>query len=132
MSRILVAIVAAGIALGSSAGFAADAGKSPELTKDERAEMRNRAEKLSAERARPVAQPDTTVGKTHKVTKPHATKSSTKKSSTKKSSATKAGATKTGATTKAGATKADTTKSGTTTPGKGTTPAVKKDEPKVY
>ena len=115
MSRRLVAIVAAGIAFGSTMGFAADG-----LTKEERADMRSRAERLTAERAQLPAQTDTAVGKTHKAAKPPTTESV----------ATKLGTTKSGAT-KRVATKAVTTKSGATKPGKATTPAVKKGEPKV-
>ncbi|HZM47784.1 MAG TPA: hypothetical protein VFC14_23425 [Burkholderiales bacterium] len=106
MSRILVAIVAAGIAFGSSAGFAADAAKSPELTKEERAEMRNRAEQLTAQRARMPMQADTAVGTTHKATTHKATKHKvTKHKATKPAKGM--------------------------TPAKSTTPAVKKGEPKV-
>jgi hypothetical protein len=114
MSRILVAIVAAGIAFGSTAAFAADAAKSTELTREEKADMRSRAEQLTAERARLAAQPNTAVGNTHKATEPRTAKRTTK------SVATKSSGTKTGV-----------AKSGATKPGKGTTPAVKKGEPKV-
>jgi ribosomal protein L9 len=116
MSRILVAIVAAGIAFGSSAGFAADAAKSPELTKEERAEMRNRAEQLTAQRARMPMQADTAVGTTHKAT--------THKATTHKATTHKA--------TKHKVTKHKATKPAKgMTPAKSTTPAVKKGEQKV-
>ena len=50
MNKLLAAVVATTFALGSASGFAADAAKKPELTKEEKTEMRNRAEKLAAER----------------------------------------------------------------------------------
>ena len=50
---VLAAVVATTLAWGSASGFAADAVKKTELTKDERAELRNRAEKLAAERSQP-------------------------------------------------------------------------------
>jgi len=52
MYKILAAVAVSALALGSVSGFAADtAKKKDELTQSERAEMRNRAEKLRAERA---------------------------------------------------------------------------------
>ena len=52
MCKLAIVIVASAFALGSVSGFAQDtAKKKEELTKEERAEMRNRAEKLKAERA---------------------------------------------------------------------------------
>jgi len=112
MSRILVTIVAAALALGSSAGFAADAAKKPELTKEERADMRNRAEKLTVERARMPAQADTAVVKTQAVGKTQPVAKTHKAAATHK--------TKTHKTT--------TRKAATH---KAKTPAVKKSEPKV-
>src|SRR5262245_25866991 len=77
MSKTFVAILAAALALSSTAGFAADAAKKPELTKEERAGMRNRADSLTAERASMPEQADTAVAKTrqtaaHKTTTPAA------------------------------------------------------------
>ena len=46
MSKLLAVIVASAFALGAVTGFA----KTEELTKDQRAELRNRAERLVAER----------------------------------------------------------------------------------
>jgi hypothetical protein len=55
MRKILTAVIATTFVLGSASGFAADAAKKPELTQTEKTEMRDRAEKLAAERAkRPV------------------------------------------------------------------------------
>ena len=115
MSRTFVAILAAALALSSTAGFAADAMKKPELTKEERTDMRNRADKLSAERSRMPSPADNAVAKTretaaHKTTTP---KAKPHKATTKKTAAHK---TSTGKGTKSG---------------KPTTPAVKKDEPKA-
>jgi len=52
MKKILTAVVAASFVLGSASGFAADAAKKPELTQTERTEMRDRAQKLAADRAK--------------------------------------------------------------------------------
>ena len=51
MNKLLTAIVASAFVLGSVSGYAADAVKKEELTKDQRADMRNRADKLAQERA---------------------------------------------------------------------------------
>ena len=51
MHKLLAAIVMSTFALGSATSFAADAAKRDELTQEQRADMRNRAEKLTAERA---------------------------------------------------------------------------------
>jgi len=59
MSRLLAVIVASTFAFSSAAGFAADAApkKKEELTKEERADMRSRADRLVAQRAaQPAAQ----------------------------------------------------------------------------
>ena len=59
MSRLLALIVASTFVFGSAAGFAADTApkKKEDLTKEERAEMRSRADKLIAQRAtQPAAQ----------------------------------------------------------------------------
>jgi hypothetical protein len=47
MSKLLAAIVAATFALGAAPGYA----KTEELSNDQRAELRQRAERLTAERA---------------------------------------------------------------------------------
>lgn len=51
MNKLLAAVVASTFVLGSASAFAADAAKGTDLTKDERTEMRIRADKLTAERA---------------------------------------------------------------------------------
>jgi hypothetical protein len=51
MHKLLAAIVASAFAFGSVAGFAADAVKKDELTQEQRADMRNRADQLTKERA---------------------------------------------------------------------------------
>jgi hypothetical protein len=53
MNKLLAAIVVSTFALGSVSGFAADAAKGDELTKEQRMDMRDRADKLTAERAAP-------------------------------------------------------------------------------
>ena len=51
MNKLLAAIVASTFALSCASGFAADAPKKEELTKDQRTEMRARADRLATERA---------------------------------------------------------------------------------
>ena len=51
MNKILAAIVASTFALSCASGLAADAVKKEELTKEQRTEMRNRADKFTTERA---------------------------------------------------------------------------------
>jgi ABC-type transporter Mla subunit MlaD len=52
MNQLLAAIVASVFAFGSAAGYAADApAKKEDLTKEERADLRARAEKLTTARA---------------------------------------------------------------------------------
>jgi hypothetical protein len=63
MNKLLAAIVMSTFALGSATGFAADAAKRDELTQEQRADMRNRAEKLTAERA--AAATNVKVGAKH-------------------------------------------------------------------
>ena len=53
MNKLLAAIVVSTFALGSVSGFAADAAKRDELTKEQRTDMRDRADKLTTERAAP-------------------------------------------------------------------------------
>ena len=53
MNKLLAAIVVSTFALGSVSGFAADAAKGDELTKEQRMDMRDRADKLTTERAAP-------------------------------------------------------------------------------
>jgi hypothetical protein len=51
MNKLLAAVVASAFVLGSASGFAADSVKKEELTKEQRVDMRNRADKLTLERA---------------------------------------------------------------------------------
>ena len=51
MNKLLAIIVASTFALSSASGFAADTATKQELTKEERMEMRARADKLTSERA---------------------------------------------------------------------------------
>jgi hypothetical protein len=51
MHKLLAAIVASTFALGTVSGFAADAVKRDELTQEQRADMRNRADQLTRARA---------------------------------------------------------------------------------
>lgn len=64
MKELFAAILASTFLLGSTSGFAADAAKKPELTKEERADIRTRAEKLTAERAAAPAAVKTASGQT--------------------------------------------------------------------
>jgi Ni/Co efflux regulator RcnB len=51
MNKLLLAIVASSFALGSASGFAADAAKkNEELTAEQKAEIRDRVERLKSER----------------------------------------------------------------------------------
>jgi hypothetical protein len=65
MSKLLAVIVASTFALSAVPGFA----KTEELTKDQRAELRNRAERLVAERNTNHAPVKAGVGHTPKVKK---------------------------------------------------------------
>ena len=51
MNKLLAIIVASTFALSCVTGFAADSPKKEELTKDQRTEMRARADRLATERA---------------------------------------------------------------------------------
>lgn len=51
MNKLLAIIVASTFALSCVTGFAADSPKKEELTKEQRTEMRDRADRLAAERA---------------------------------------------------------------------------------
>ena len=78
MNKLVAAIVVSAFAFSSTAGFAADTAmkKKEELTKDERVEMRNRAEALTAQRAaQGTMWQNTAVTKTPKAHKKHTTKS---------------------------------------------------------
>jgi Ni/Co efflux regulator RcnB len=79
MSKLLAAIVASTFALGAVSGYAADAAKKDELTAEQRADMRNRADQLT--RARAAGTEQTTTKASHApVTKKihHSGKKSTK------------------------------------------------------
>jgi hypothetical protein len=75
MHKLLAAIVVSIFALGSASGFAADAPKRDELTKEQRVDMRNRADKLTAERAAPSMHVVSKVKHSPNATKHHARKS---------------------------------------------------------
>jgi len=51
MNQLIAAAVATAFALGTVSTFAADAARKDELTTEQRAEMRDRAERMKAERA---------------------------------------------------------------------------------
>ena len=51
MNKLIAAAVATAFALGTVSTFAADAAKKDELTTEQRAEMRDRAERMKQERA---------------------------------------------------------------------------------
>jgi hypothetical protein len=77
MSKLIAVIVASTFAFGSALAFAADTAKKKEdLTKDERADMRSRADKLVAARAQGqpeshiAGEPATPVKKKHHDGKP--------------------------------------------------------------
>lgn len=58
MNKLLASIVASAFVLGSASGFAADTVKKEELTKEQRTDMRNRADKLTQERAQTQVKTD--------------------------------------------------------------------------
>ena len=65
MNKLVAVIVASTFALSSAAGFAADtAKKKEELTKDERSDMRDRAEKLTTARAQGLPEHHVAAGQT--------------------------------------------------------------------
>lgn len=74
MNKLLAAVVASAFVLGSASGFAADAAKKEELTKEQRVEMRNRADTLTKERA----QASTPVKSVAPAAKPHKAKKAKK------------------------------------------------------
>ena len=51
MNKLLAAIVASTFALGAVSTYAAEAAKKDELTQEQRADMRNRADQLTRDRA---------------------------------------------------------------------------------
>ncbi len=75
MNKFLAAIVISTFVLGSASGFAADAAKTDELTKEQRMDMRDRADKLTAERAAPSKHATSKVKHTSKAKRHHAKKS---------------------------------------------------------
>ena len=74
MSKLLAVIVASTFALSAVPGFA----KTEELNKDQRAELRNRAERLVAERNTNPAPAQAQIRHTPKVKKPPVTKAQPK------------------------------------------------------
>ena len=79
MSKLIVAIVASAFAFGSAAGFAAETAKKEELTKEQRAEMRSRAESLTTARAQGQPEHHILSEQAPKAKKHHGTKKSKKK-----------------------------------------------------
>lgn len=73
MNKLLATIIASTFALSCASGFAADAPKKEELTKEQRIEMRARADRLVAERAATGTQVKSEVRSAPKVKK-HAKK----------------------------------------------------------
>ena len=73
MNKLLATIVASTFALSCASGFAADSPKKEELTKEQRIEMRARADRLATERATTGKQVKTEVKTAPKVKK-HAKK----------------------------------------------------------
>lgn len=69
MNKLLAVIVASTFALCSAEGFGAGTVKLEDLTKEQRMDMRYRAEKLIAERAATANQTKAAVGHTSKVKK---------------------------------------------------------------
>lgn len=74
MNKLLAAIVASTFVLSSVSAFAADAGKKDELTPDQRMEMRERADRLTKERAEASQHVNTQVEHAQKAKKHHARK----------------------------------------------------------
>lgn len=73
MNKLLCFAVASTLALGASTAFAAGTMKLEELTKEQRTEMRNRADSLVAERAAKAS----SARHTPDVKKPYRTKATT-------------------------------------------------------
>ena len=79
MRKLLAAVVASAFVFGSLSGYAAEPAKKEELTKEQRADMHNRADKLTQERAQSATQvkaatPKATVHKVKKAKKVSAKK----------------------------------------------------------
>jgi hypothetical protein len=73
VNKLLVAIVASTLASGSAASFAAGGMKLEELTKEQRMDMRSRADQLTADRAATGSRTKSSVEKAPKVKKPGVT-----------------------------------------------------------
>ncbi len=71
MNKVIAAIIASAFALSSVSGFAADAAKRDELTKDQRTEIRNRADRLTTERAAAPTQSQSQAAPAPKAKKTH-------------------------------------------------------------
>jgi hypothetical protein len=71
MNKLLAVVVASTFVFGSVAGYAADTMKKEELTQEQRADMRGRAEKLTRERAQAPTQVKTSAPHTFKVKTHH-------------------------------------------------------------
>ncbi len=84
MQKLLAAIVAITFAFSSVAGFAADAGKREDLSQDQRADMRSRADQLSRSRANGSEHVTRQAENVPVATKKHVTKRKATKHTTKK------------------------------------------------
>lgn len=89
MNKLMIAIITSAFVFASTSGIAADAAKKEELTKEQRADMRNRADKLTQDRAQAATQvksgaqsapkaKETPVKKTKKTSRNGATKAQPK------------------------------------------------------
>ena len=74
MNKLLVTIVVSTFALGSAESFAAGTLKLEDLTREQRMDMRSRADQLTADRAASGGQMNTTMEHTMKVKKSRTTK----------------------------------------------------------
>ncbi len=84
MQKLIAAIVATTFAFTSVAGFAADAAKREDLSQDQRADLRSRADQLSRSRANGTEQVTKRAETVPVATKKHVTKRKTSKSKVKK------------------------------------------------
>ena len=83
MNKLLAAIVASTMVLGSVSGFAADAVKKEELTQEQRMDMRNRADQLVKERTAGTSQVKTNVQPSSKAKAHHSKKNASRHNTTK-------------------------------------------------
>jgi hypothetical protein len=74
MNKLLAAVVTSAFLFSSVSGFAADTAKKEELTKEQRMDMRNRADRLIQERAQGSTQLKTNASHTPKAKTPQVKK----------------------------------------------------------